>query len=133
LLRRTGVAGGAFREEPNRHKPERRKIEQMGMIHIRSARLLASVAGLAMLATALAGCKTTQDSDTTGSIGATPVRSEQEWRRQAEAWGERYRANQGDARAAIEYTQALRMIGQRANYFSHGEFSYFISSTKLLL
>jgi Flp pilus assembly protein TadD len=86
----------------------------MRMTHIRNARLLASAAGLAMLAATLAGCKTTQDSDVTGSIGASPVRSEQEWRQQAEAWGERYRANQRDARAAIQYAQALRMTGQRA-------------------
>ena len=63
----------------------------------------------------LGGCaKTLTGDDITGSTGAPPVRSEQEWRRHAETWGERYRANPGDARAAMEYGQALRAIGQRA-------------------
>jgi Flp pilus assembly protein TadD len=86
----------------------------MRMTDNRKARLLASAAGLAMLMSVLAGCKTIQDGDATGSVSASPVRSEQEWRREAETWGARYRAHQGDARAAIEYAHALRMIGQRA-------------------
>jgi Flp pilus assembly protein TadD len=67
-----------------------------------------------MLTAALAGCKTTQSADTTGSIGTPAPRSEQDWRRAAEVWGERYQAHPEDAAAAIEYAQALRMIGQRA-------------------
>jgi Flp pilus assembly protein TadD len=83
----------------------------------RSARhfLLASVALAAALA--VAGCSTTPTSmlDATGSIssGSGP-RSEAEWRREMEVWGERYRANPGDPDSAIPYAQALRAVGQRA-------------------
>ena len=41
-------------------------------------------------------------------------RSDADWRRSAEAWGERYRANPHDPDAAVNYAQALRGIGQRA-------------------
>jgi len=67
-----------------------------------------------MLAAVLGGCAKTLTGDVTGSTATPPVRSEQEWRRHAEIWGERYRANPGDAGAAMEYAQALRGIGQRA-------------------
>jgi len=50
----------------------------------------------------------------TGSVATPVARSEQDWHRHAEVWGERYRANPGDAQAAIEYAQALRATGQRA-------------------
>lgn len=59
----------------------------------------------------LAGCKTMRDGDVTGSV--TP-RTEAEWRRSADSWGERYRSNPGDATAAIRYAQALRATDQRA-------------------
>ena len=51
----------------------------------------------------------------TGSIGNTraPV-SEGDWRRSLDVWGERYRANPGDAEAAISYARALRATEQRA-------------------
>ncbi len=88
-----------------------------------SARLLASVGLAAVLAAAVAGCSTTTATptlapvaaDTTGSI-ATPstVRTEAEWRRDMETYGAQYRANPGDANAAMQYAQALRQIGQRA-------------------
>ena len=82
--------------------------------HARSARLLAS-AGAVVLAMAAAGCSTTPASDTTGSIAmpATP-RTEAEWRREMNVWGQRYRANLRDGEAAVRYAQALRAIGQRA-------------------
>jgi Flp pilus assembly protein TadD len=44
---------------------------------------------------------------------ATP-RSEDEWRRMADAWGERHRTNPNDPTTAINYAQALRRLGQRA-------------------
>jgi len=82
-----------------------------------SARLLASVAMLAALATG--GCSTTTGSstspDTTGSIATdTAPRSTVQWRQEMDSWGERYRANPADPDAAIRYAQALRAVGQRA-------------------
>ena len=80
-----------------------------------AARLLASAAVLAALATA--GCSTTSSvsPDATGSIATdrTP-RTQAEWRQEMETWGERYRANPADPQAAMRYAQALRAIGQRA-------------------
>ena len=75
-------------------------------------RLLASVAIAAALA--LGGCSTTTGplSDVTGSVASAP-RTEAEWRQEMAVWGERYRANPGDAEASIRYAQALRAVGQR--------------------
>ena len=70
---------------------------------------------MALMAGALAGCKTIGSTDTTGSISSSPVpRSEADWRRESEALGERFRANPRDADNAIRYAQALRATGQRA-------------------
>jgi Flp pilus assembly protein TadD len=78
-------------------------------------RLFASVALSALIAITVAGCKTTQSADTTGSINGTATpRSEAEWRQVAESAGERYRKNPQDAEAAIRYAQALRATGQRS-------------------
>lgn len=85
----------------------------MRVTHFRIARLLASLVVAAAVGAMLAGCKTTQDADTTGSLGGAP-RNEQDWRRAADLWGARHRANPDDAQATIEYAQALRMTGQRA-------------------
>src|SRR5262245_25794641 len=80
----------------------------------RTTRLLASVAIVAILATTVAGCKTTRTADSTGSV-ALPAgpRSEADWRRDVAVYGERYRANNRDIEAAIRYAAALRGIGQR--------------------
>jgi Flp pilus assembly protein TadD len=86
----------------------------MRVTHIRIARALASAAVLAVVGASLAGCKTTQGTDTTGSLGTPTPRNEQEWRREADVWGARHRANPDDPRATIAYAQALRMTGQRA-------------------
>jgi Flp pilus assembly protein TadD len=79
----------------------------------RPVRPLTSVALLATLALAVAGCKTV-GSDTAGSLelAATP-RSEADARTVTEAWAERYRAMPDDADTAIHYAQALRANGQR--------------------
>ena len=62
----------------------------------------------------LAGCQTTQPMDATSATGlAAAPRADADWRRSAEAWGERYRANPGDPEAAANYAQALRGNGQR--------------------
>jgi len=74
-----------------------------------------AIGAAAVLSVAVAGCASTRLPETTGSL-ATPANptSQDEWRRAAEAWGERYQANSGDPQAAIHYAQALRATGQRA-------------------
>ncbi|HZN30676.1 MAG TPA: tetratricopeptide repeat protein [Xanthobacteraceae bacterium] len=58
---------------------------------------------------------TTQPMETTGTLGIAPApRNDADWRRSAEAWGDRYRANPSDPEAAINFAQALRGMGQRA-------------------
>src|SRR6185437_16705923 len=79
--------------------------------HDSLARLLASAAIAALLATGLGGCQTT--SDITGSLSSKPG-SSADPQRAAEVAGERYRANPRDANAALAYGQALRATGQRA-------------------
>jgi Flp pilus assembly protein TadD len=69
------------------------------------------------LACALAACQTTQPMEATGSIGsstAAPQATSSDWKRSADAWGERYHANPNDPEAAINYAGALRGNGQRA-------------------
>jgi hypothetical protein len=82
----------------------------------RAAHLLAAAAVAAALALPVAGCKTTGD-DVTGSIGCAP-RSEADWRGELYALGARYRANPGDAQAAMDYAPArhrtARPGGRRA-------------------
>lgn len=73
--------------------------------------LLATTALIAALA--LSACKTTSSSETTGSVASGP-RTETDWRRDAEVWGERYRQNQKDPEAGVRYAHALRATGQRS-------------------
>jgi Flp pilus assembly protein TadD len=78
-------------------------------------RLVGMAALLALLSGALAGCKTTGSSDTTGSISSPAApRSEADWRRDTDALSARFRANPRDADNAIRYAQALRATDQRA-------------------
>src|SRR5690349_17389961 len=76
---------------------------------------LAMALALSVLAT---GCQTTSPFEATGSIGpnaaAAAAAGETDWRRSVDAWGERHRANPADPDAAINYAQALRGYGQRA-------------------
>jgi Flp pilus assembly protein TadD len=82
---------------------------------IDTMRLAASVALAAAIALSSAGCQTIQPTESTGSLGAAaPARNDADWRRSADAWGERYRANPHDPEAAVNYARALRGIGQRA-------------------
>jgi Flp pilus assembly protein TadD len=76
-------------------------------------RVLAPVV-TAVLACVLAGCQTIQPTETTGAFAAATTARGEEWRRSAEAWGDRYRANPKDPEAAINYAQALRGNGQRS-------------------
>ena len=53
--------------------------------------------------------------DVTGSIGGNSAqRSDAEWRNSANDWSTRYLNNRSDPDAAINYAQALRATGQRA-------------------
>jgi Flp pilus assembly protein TadD len=75
----------------------------------------APVALVAAVSIAVAGCQTTSPAETTGSLAMAAVpQGEADWRRSAETWGERYRANPNDPQAAINYAQSLRGNGQRA-------------------
>jgi Flp pilus assembly protein TadD len=79
------------------------------------ARLFASVALAALLAAATSGCQTTQKAETTGALGASAEsRSDADWRREIETWGALYRSHPEDSVNAIQYAQALRATGQRA-------------------
>jgi Flp pilus assembly protein TadD len=82
------------------------------MHRARAKHLLASAAIAAVLALSVAGCTTTGD-DTTGSI-AGASRTDADWRKSADIWGERYRENPSDPESAIRYAQALRKTAQRA-------------------
>ena len=69
----------------------------------------------ALLAGTAAGCKTTRNAETTGTIaGAPPVLAQGAGRGEIDAIGARHRANPRDTNAAIQYAQALRAAGQRA-------------------
>jgi Flp pilus assembly protein TadD len=65
----------------------------------------------AALALALGGCKTTQPTETTGSLGVAAAGGDG---RSVQAWAERYRADPNDPQAAVNYARALRANGQRA-------------------
>jgi Flp pilus assembly protein TadD len=81
----------------------------------RSARLLASAAIVVIIAAAAAGCQTTQSTDTTGSLTlASADRSDADWQRDVEAYGQKYRDKPTDVEVALRYAQALRATGQRA-------------------
>ena len=78
-------------------------------------RRLAPVALAAAVSIALASCQTTSPSETTGSLAlASNPQGEADWRRSADTWGDRYRANPADPETAINYAQSLRANGQRS-------------------
>jgi Flp pilus assembly protein TadD len=85
---------------------------------IRFARLLVLAALLGAVAAATAGCQTTQNTETTGSLPIASVpaadRSDADWRRDVQVYGEKYRANPAKIEVAMQYAQALRATGQRA-------------------
>ncbi|MGO3931136.1 tetratricopeptide repeat protein [Rhodopseudomonas pseudopalustris] len=80
----------------------------------RPARFLFSAMLMTSVAATLGGCKTTAMSEATGSIGNRSSQAEVDPRRAVEVSGERYRANPKNADAALQYGQALRSSGQRA-------------------
>ena len=76
-------------------------------------RRLASVAVAMAMAAASAGCGSLQQGGIlTGSTAAQAAPSDP--RQASQYWGERYRANPRDPATAVNYAQALRGIGQRA-------------------
>jgi Flp pilus assembly protein TadD len=88
-------------------------MTSQGSSQLGSTRRLASVAIVILVAAGGAGCGTLQPpAATTGSIPAPAAGSDP--RQASQTWGERYRANPRDAVVAINYAQALRGIGQRA-------------------
>ena len=87
---------------------------KLGFRTDRAARFLASAALAAVLALSAAGCTTTGN-DTTGSIGAPSApRSDMDSRKALDVWGARYREDNGDREAALNYAMALRATEQRA-------------------
>jgi Flp pilus assembly protein TadD len=79
------------------------------------SRLLASTAFAALLAAGLAGCKTTKGPETTGSIASAPrPTTDAEWRSELDKSEALYKAGPGNVAAAMQYAQALRATGQRA-------------------
>jgi Flp pilus assembly protein TadD len=73
------------------------------------------------IAGALAGCAGLKPIEATGSLGGSAGTSASvgpvgavDWRREADIWGERYKADPNDSQIAIHYAQALRATGQRA-------------------
>jgi len=83
---------------------------------LRPIRFLASVSIVAAIAAATAGCQTTQTAtDTTASVALAPINQpEAAWRRDAEVYGQEYRAEPRKVGPALRYAQALRATGQRA-------------------
>src|SRR5215210_2474294 len=82
---------------------------------VRVASRVCFLATVTLVLGALAGCKTTSLTDTTGSISSNAAqRSEADWRREGDGLGEKFRANPRDADNAIRYAQALRATGQRS-------------------
>jgi Flp pilus assembly protein TadD len=79
---------------------------------VRSPCRLASVAIAILVAAGGAGCGTLPASLTTGSVAAPAASNDP--RQASQIWGERYRANPRDPVAAVNYAQALRALGQRA-------------------
>jgi Flp pilus assembly protein TadD len=75
---------------------------------------VALAAALAM--SGCAGSPLGEKAETTSTVAAQPPkpRTEAEWRREAQALGDRYRANPNDPEIAMQYALALRGMGQRA-------------------
>ena len=77
--------------------------------HYFSARHLASAASSAILLLGLCSCQTAGMSDITGALGEkTEASRAADPRHDLEAQRDRFRANPGDAEAALQYGKALR-------------------------
>jgi Flp pilus assembly protein TadD len=87
------------------------------MRHRSLGRIFATASLVALLAAGAGGCSTFHAGDITGSIAKTDGKTDTpqtdaDWRKSAEVYGERYRANRKDVDAALRYGQALRTLGQ---------------------
>lgn len=85
----------------------------------RLARLAGPLVLAPALAAAAAGCASMRptsgaDPSSTGSVASEAGPTGGDWRREADAAGELYKANPGNSDVAIRYARALREIGQRA-------------------
>ncbi|MBV8755053.1 MAG: tetratricopeptide repeat protein [Hyphomicrobiales bacterium] len=85
----------------------------------RLARLIGPLVLAPALAAAAAGCASMRptggaDPGSTGSVASEAGPTGGDWRREAEAAGDLYKSNPGNADVAIRYARALREIGQRA-------------------
>ncbi len=79
------------------------------------SRSISTVASATILALGLCGCQTTLPTDITGSLGDTADKGQIATSRDdLERYRERFRANPGDADAALDYGRALRATGQRS-------------------
>jgi Flp pilus assembly protein TadD len=84
------------------------------MRHRSSLRVFATASLVALVAAGVGGCSTMRLTEDTGSIAKSDApQSDADWRRSAEIYGQRYRADPKDAEAALHYGQALRALGQR--------------------
>jgi Flp pilus assembly protein TadD len=88
---------------------------------IRFSRVFASGVLVAAIAAATAGCQTTQSTESTGTLAAAPLapaasadRSEADWRRDVQVYGQKYHTDPTNIDVALHYAQALRATGQRA-------------------
>ena len=81
-----------------------------------SARLFAAAALFTVAAIAVAGCQTTQSTETTGSLPTANADHPDlaNGRREVDVYGEQYRADPSNVDIALRYAQALRAAGQRA-------------------
>src|SRR5436309_8779753 len=80
----------------------------------RSLKRFATASLVALLAAGIGGCSTFHAGDVTGSIAKSDTpQGDTDWRKEAQVYGERYRANPKDPEAALRYGQALRANGQR--------------------
>src|SRR5262245_26789939 len=91
--------------------------------HIRFApvRFVLTASIVAIMAAGAGGCSSIVGRDITGSIttptataSASAPRSEADWRKDLDVYGQRYRNDPKDPEAALRYGAALRGTGQRA-------------------
>jgi Flp pilus assembly protein TadD len=78
----------------------------------RTARFLASAAVIGCVAISAAGCVTTGTGNTRAVASNAPT-TDADWRREADALGERYRTTPSDPDTAIAYARALNALGER--------------------
>jgi Flp pilus assembly protein TadD len=81
--------------------------------NIKGRRLIGSLATVLALAGTAAGCMTGR-SEPPAMLAMASARTDADWRSLSATWGERYRATPNDPVVAINYAEALRKLGQRA-------------------